>query len=60
MELRDFLAQCLWQDQFRLRTWATAKEWQKKQAYKRADEALKRSGVKNGALEVKDAKGLER
>lgn len=53
MDLRELVARTLFNDQFRLRNWDQAKDWHKKVLYKRADEALRRSGVENVSFDTK-------
>lgn len=55
MRLKELLAKTLFQDKFRLRKWESSKPWAKAICVQRAEEALKRSGVKDRDLgEEKD------
>ena len=54
MDLRELVARALFQEKFRLRRWdgAAERSWQKKHCYERADEAIRRAGVKAGTCRV--------
>lgn len=53
IELRELVARAFYSDQFRLRSFDTAKPWQKQMSYKRADEALRRAGVDNVCVKTR-------
>ena len=46
-DLREIVARALWRDRFRLREWDHAKAYLKATTYRKAEEAIKRAGVKN-------------
>lgn len=54
IELREIIARILFQDRYRLRTWESMKDFSpiKKQCYEKADEAIRRAGLKNMKLRV--------
>ena len=57
VELRDVVARALFQTQYRLRDFTGAKPYLKKVMYMRADDAIKRAGVKNIEVPVDSTYG---
>ncbi len=47
MELKELVARALFNDKFRLRNWEHSKPYLQQALLKRAEEALRRSGVEN-------------
>lgn len=57
VELRDVVARCLFRDKYRLRDFDNAKSYLKKVCYMRADESIRRAGVKNMEIQVDNSFG---
>ena len=53
LELRDVLARALFQDNYRLRRWEGRSTYLDRLFYKRADEAIRRSGLVNHKIATK-------
>lgn len=47
------MARVIWEHTFRLRRWESAKEWQKRNSYRKADDAMKRAGIENAEIRQK-------
>lgn len=58
VDLQELVARALFQDQHRFRSWDRSKGFLQANAKKRAQDALKRAGIKNVSIvtEIKDPK----
>lgn len=52
MKMEELIARAIFQDQFRLRRWSTAKPWLKQNSVIRARNAMTKAGVPNIDIEV--------
>lgn len=50
--LKELVARCIFQDQHKFQSWERSKLYAKANALKRAEDALKRSGVKDVTIET--------
>ena len=57
VELRDVVARAMFNSQYRLRDFDNAKPYLKKVSYLKADEAIRRAGVDNIEIQVKNTLG---